>query len=68
MEYEESVIEFKKYAMQTVDLLVDAFKWKIMADNCDSDYIKEKYMSVSDTLYSLYMAEHNNVNEMFKKD
>ena len=66
MEYEEKVCDFKKYAKQTLDLLVDSFKWKMMAEDCDDEEMKEKYMSVSNTLYDLFMTEHANIGNMFK--
>lgn len=66
-EYEEKVCEFKKYVKQTVDLMVDAYKWKVMAEDCDDIEMKQKYMSVSDTLFELFMVEHNNIGSMFKK-
>ena len=68
MEYEERVCNFKKYAKQTLDLLVDAYKWKVMANDCDSEEMKSKYMKVSNTLFDLFMTEHNNMGEMFKKE
>ena len=66
MEYEEKVCEFKKYAKQSLDLMVDAYKWKAMAMDCDDETTKEKYMSVSNTLFDLFMVEHTNIGEMFK--
>lgn len=66
MEYEDKVCSFKKYAQQTLDLMVDAYKWKVMAMNCDDNAMKQKYMNVSNTLFDLFMAEHNNIGEMFK--
>ena len=66
MEYEDKVCDFKKYAKQTLDLLVDSFKWKMMAEECDDDIMVQKYMSVSNTLYDLFMTEHNNIGAMFK--
>lgn len=66
MEYEEKVCEFKKYAKQTLDLMVDAYKWKAMAKECDDEEMKQKYMKVSDTLFELFMVEHNNIGAMFK--
>lgn len=66
MEYEEKACEFKKYAKQTLDLMVDAYKWKMMAEECDSEEMKQKYMSVSNTLFELFMVEHNNIGAMFK--
>lgn len=66
MEYEEKVCEFKKYAKQTLDLMVDAYKWKAMAEDCDDESMKQKYMSVSNTLFDLFMVEHNNIGKMFK--
>ena len=68
MEYEEKVCSFKKYAKQTLDLMVDAYKWKMMAMDCDDTVIKEKYMTVSNTLFELFMVEHGNIGEMFKKE
>ena len=68
MEYEEKVCEFKKYAKQTLDLMVDAYKWKAMAHECDDNEMKNKYMSVSDTLFSLFMKEHENIGNIFKEE
>lgn len=67
MEIEEKVCEFKKYAKQTLDLMIDAYKWKCMAMECDDDEMKQKYMSVSNTLFDLFMVEHNNIGSMFKE-
>ena len=66
MEYEEKVCEFKRYAKQTLDLMVDSYKWKMMAQECDDDIVKEKYMNVSNTLFDLFMEEHNNIGKLFK--
>ena len=68
MEYEDKICDFKKYAKQTLDLMVDAYKWKAMAKHCDDDMMKQKYMQVSDTLFSLFMTEHNAIGEMFKSE
>ena len=66
MEYEDKVCEFKKYAKQTLDLMVDAYKWKMMAEECEDEPMKQKYMNVSDTLFELFMTEHNNIGNIFK--
>ena len=66
-EYEDKICNFKKYAKQTLDLMVDAYKWKAMAQDCDDMEMKQKYMNVSDTLFELFMVEHNNLGDMFKK-
>ena len=68
MEYEEKVCEFKKYAKQTLDLMIDAYKWKMMAQECDNEEIKAKYMTVSNTLFDLFMTEHGNIGAMFKEE
>lgn len=69
MEYEyEEICNFKKYAKQTLDLMVDAYKWKIMAKHCDNEEMKAKYMQVSDTLFNLFMIEHANIDSMFKNE
>ena len=67
MDYEEKICSFKKYAKQTLDLMVDAYKWKVMAQSCDEDSMKEKYMKVSNTLFDLFMVEHNAIGSMFKE-
>ena len=67
-EYEDIVCNFKKYAKQTLDLMVDAYKWKMMAKYCDDDEMKAKYMQVSDTLFNLFMTEHTNIGNMFKNE
>ena len=66
MEYEEKVCDFKKYAKQTLDLMVDAYKWKMMAEECDEEEMKQKYMTVSNTLFEMFMVEHNNIGAIFK--
>lgn len=68
MEYEEEICNFKKYAKQTLDLMVDAYKWKTMAKHCEDQDMKQKYMQVSDTLFNLFMTEHNNIGAMFKEE
>lgn len=68
MEYEEKVCEFKKYMKQTLDLMIDAYKWKLMAEECDSEEMKQKYMNVSNTLFEMFMIEHTNIGNIFKKD
>ena len=68
METEEKVCNFKKYAKQTLDLMVDAYKWKVMSRECDDAEMKNKYMSVSNTLFELFMKEHNSIGEIFKEE
>lgn len=66
-EYEEKVCDFKRYVKQTMDLLVDSFKWLTMAEYAENEVMKEKYKKVSDTLFNMFMEEHNNIGNMFKK-
>ena len=63
---EEKICNFKMYAKQTLDLMVDAYKWKMMATECEDEEMKQKYMTVSNTLYDMFMIEHNNIGKMFK--
>ena len=49
-EIEEKTCQFKIYLKQTMDLLNDAYRWKTMAKECDSEEMKQKYMQVSNTL------------------
>ena len=64
---EDKMCDFKKYLKQTMDLLEDAYKWKVMAEECDKEEMKEKYKQVSNTLFDLFMVEHNNIGAMFKE-
>lgn len=68
MEYEDKICDFKKYVKQTLDLMIDAYKWKMMAKDCDNEDVKAKYMQVSNMLYDLFMTEHNNIGAMFKSE
>ena len=69
MEYEhEEICDFRKYAKQTLDLMVDAYKWKILARHCDNHEMRMKYIQVSDTLMELFMTEHNRIGEMFREN
>ena len=65
-EYEEEVFNFKKYAKQTLDLMVDAYKWKCMSEHAESEETKQKYMNVSNMLFDMFMVEHNNIGKIFK--
>jgi hypothetical protein len=65
-EYEDKICWFKKYMKQSMDLMVDAFKWKMMAEYSDDEEMKMKYMQVSDTLYNMYMIEYNNIGKIFR--
>ena len=65
-EYEDKICWFKKYMKQSMDLMVDAFKWKMMAEYSDDEEMKMKYMQVSDTLYNMYMIEYNNIGKVFR--
>ena len=68
IEYEDKVCSFKKYVKQTLDLMVDAYKWKVMANDCDDEEMHNKYMQVSNTLFELFMNEHNAIGEMFRNE
>ena len=65
---EEELCEFKKYMKMTMDLLVDAYKWLKLSDYSDSEENKAKYKQVSDTLFNMFMIEHNNIGAKFKRD
>ena len=67
-EYEDKVCDFKRYAKQTLDLLVDAYKWKCMSKECDDEEMAQKYMMVSNTLFDLFMKEHEAIGNIFKSE
>ena len=66
-DYEETICNFKKYVKQTLDLMVDAYKWKVMAKHCTDENIQNTYTEISNTLFNLFMREHNNISNMFKE-
>ena len=68
MDYEEKVSCFKRYIKQSMDLLEDAYKWKMMAKYCDDENMKQKYITVSNALFEMFMVEHNNIGNMFKEE
>ena len=68
MDYEEKVSCFKRYIKQSMDLLEDAYKWKMMAKYCDDGSMKQKYMTVSNALFEMFMVEHGNIGNMFKEE
>lgn len=65
-EYEEEVCEFKKYLKMTMDLLVDSYKWLKLSEYADTENDRAKYKQVSDTLYNMFLTEHNRIGQMFK--
>ena len=67
-EYEhDEICHFKKYVKQTLDLMVDSYKWKVMAKHCDDPNMKAKYHEISTMLYDMFMREHQAMGEMFKE-
>ena len=66
-EMEEELCEFKKYLKMVMDLLVDSYKWLKLSEYAESEMDKMKYKQVSDTLYDMFMAEHNAIGAKFKK-
>ena len=63
---EEELHEFKKYLKMTMDLLCDSFKWLKLSEYADDEASKEKYKGISNTLYEMFMVEHNNIGKKFK--
>ena len=67
-EYEEKVYDFKRYVKQTLDLMVDAYKWKCMSEHTENEETKKKYENISNMLFDMFMVEHNNIGKMFKEE
>ena len=67
-EYEEKICNFKDYAKQALDLMVDSYKWKVLSEHCNNETMKTKYLSISNTLYELFMNEHAEMSRMFKQN
>ena len=66
--YKEKICDFKRYVKQTMDLMVDSYKWKTMAEYSDNEMMKQKYKKISDELFEMFMEEHNNIGKMFKSE
>ena len=71
MEYyekmEEELCEFKKYVKMVMDLMVDAYKWLKLAEYADTEADKAKYTQIGNSLFDMFMVEHNNIGAKFKK-
>lgn len=65
---EEEICSFKKYVQLSMDLMVDSFKWKKLAEYCKDSENAEQYKEVSDTLYSLFLKEYDKIENVFKKE
>lgn len=63
---ENEIHSFKKYLKMTNDLLCDSYKWKKLSEYTDDSRSKEKFKNISNTLYSMFMEEHENIDNMFK--
>lgn len=63
---EQDMCEFKKYIKMTNDLLVDSYKWLRLSQYADDEISRSKYKQISDTLYDMFMEEHQHIGEMFK--
>lgn len=67
MEWEDKVCEFKKYTKQTLDLMTDAFKWKMMAEYSEDEEMRNKYMIVANSLFDMYVKENNNIMNKYRE-
>ena len=65
-EMEEELCEFKKYLKMTMDLLVDSYKWLKLSEYADGENDRMKYKQVSDTLFDMFMKEHEAIGNIFK--
>ena len=63
---EEELCEFKRYIKMTMDLLVDSYKWLKLSQYAEDELSKAKYKQVSDSLYQMFMEEHDNIGNKFK--
>ena len=63
---EQDMCEFKKYIKITNDLLIDSYKQKRLSEYADDETSRSKYKQISDTLYDMFMEEHQRIGEMFK--
>ena len=63
---EEELCEFKKYMKMTMDLLVDSYKWLKLSEYADGEQDKSKYKQVSDTLFDMFIVEHESIGKIFK--
>ena len=63
---EQDMCEFKKYIKMTNDLLVDSKKWDILSKYSENIEDKENYKKLSETLYNMFMEQHQKIMQMFK--
>ena len=67
-ENEKHMCEFKKYIKRVLDLMVDSYKWKKLAEFCDTPEEKNKYMEISNTLFNMYEEEYNEIIRKYKEE
>lgn len=68
-EYEsEDVKCFEMSMKQTVDLLLDSYKWKKLSQCNKNPETQQKYRQISEMLYSTFLEEHKRIMDMYKKD
>lgn len=65
-EMEEELCEFEKYLKMTMDLLKDSFKWLKLSEYAEGEESRNKYKQVSDTLFNMFLEEHNRIGKIFK--
>ena len=63
---EQDMCEFKKYIKMTNDLLCDSKKWDILSKYSENIEDKENYKKLSETLYNMFMEQHQKIMQMFK--
>ena len=65
---EQDMCEFKKYIKMTNDLLCDSKKWDILSKYSENIEDKENYKKLSETLYNMFMEQHQKIMKMFKNE
>lgn len=53
--------------MQVNDLLVDAYKWKVIADHEESEEAKKRCMQISMALYDMYTEEQKHLENKMRQ-
>ena len=64
--YNHKYLLFISVGVIIIDLLVDSYKWLRLSQYADDEASRSKYKQISDTLYDMFMEEHQHIGEMFK--
>ena len=65
---EQDMFESKKNIKMNNDIMYDSKKWDILSKYSENIEDKENYKKLSETLYNMFMEQHQKIMQMFKNE